>query len=53
VQKPVIHHWKTLSALYNYKVEIEDLGLSWRHFGLGLPWRTRVWLARESNHQVL
>ena len=25
---------------------------SWRHFGLRLAWRTHVWLARESHHQV-
>ena len=38
--------------LHNCKVNIEDLSLPLRHFGLVEAWRTQVSLARESHLQV-
>jgi len=49
----VIHLWEAFS-LWNTQLQLvfEDLGWSWRHFGLWVAWRTHVWCARDNHHQV-
>jgi len=43
---------RSLCAIHSWKKCLEDLGLSWSHFGLWVAWRTHVWLARDIHHQV-
>ena len=49
LETPLSLQYTAATHLLNIMV---DLGLFWRHFGLWVAWRTHVWLARDSHHQV-